>query len=658
MRFRYRLLLVILFLLTLWTIPVQAVVPMADFNGIVAGERKTGFRDGHYSTALFNTPEGLVMDAEGRYLYVADSINHRVRAVDLDNDNEVSTLAGSDKVGSDDGTLDKATFSHPSRLAFVSVDKLAVYDSFGGNIRVIDLKAKTVSTLAGKLTARDMAYDPDLDSLVLTEPTLKKVIRVDVKTGTLTTLLDNDTQLTQPLAVCFHNGKIHLSDGVTSKIYSLDVTIDKKDQKKFSVLLSAVGKGDKVLGLASSDKLLYAVQAGNVPLVRIGQNTVPVGIPTHWGFLSDDSIIGFQPLAYFQPGDVIGFAASTTEARRFYLTRAFAQAGGVISLKDYFFAEYWKAAGPPGSTANGDGQAMDFDYPLEKPKNTFRILFSGDSRTNIAPALDPGSDYGNGWFYGGNRMDTMGKQLEFYLNSEAAVKGIKTRFEVLEWNRAGHSLSSYAYFEIPPLAKKYNVDMVLGLASASGYENYYEEPLSKEGIPQVEIDYEYILKPLSKRLQTPESKDLYERWKKGFPENTEKVAYPGQEKLNRFVCSSGDNIYQDIIQMTGYRLRMTADKVASFNGAKMVLFYVPGFDQEDDCMSPFWADISKKYDFPYIDLTDAFNSMRLAYHPVFTRCCSDHYTAYGDHLIGYLLSRYLIDGHLVPFEPEADKKKP
>jgi hypothetical protein len=654
---RFLFLFIPLVTLLVSPITVHAIEPMEYFNSFVAGERHPGFRDGLFTRALFASPEGLAIDSTGSKLYVADGSNHRIRVVDLENGNEVSTLVGSNVASNDDGSFDKASFTHPSRLVFVSPTELVVYDSGSSMVRAIDLSSKTVKTLAKTLTAFDMVYDPQVDLLYFSQPNEKKLVRLDMKTGKVATLLDGDTQVTQPMALCFYQGAIYVADGPTSKVYQVKI-IENKDPKLVGVSLNYLGQGDHILGLVTSDNILYALQAGVVPLARIGNTTLPVQLATHWGFLDDESIGGFKPMMNLQPGDVVGFASSPSEPRKLYIAKSLEYSYGIISVKDYHFDETWKAAGPPGSTTNGEGPVMDFAYPLVKPKGTFRILLSGDSRTNISPALSPGSDYGNGWFYGGDRMATMGKQLEFFLNSEAAARGIRTHFEVLEWNRAGHSFTSYCYFEIPPLVKKYNVDMVLGLVGTTGYENFYEEPINKEGVPKVEIDYEYILKPLSQRLQTPASKDLYERWKKRVNRNTDKDAYPGQEAFNQFVCNADDDMMKDLITMSGDRLKLTVDQYNSNGPVKTAFFYVPGFDQEDDCMSPFWVNLCQKYNFQFLDLTDSFNSMRLGYYPVWTRCCSDHYTAYGDRLIGYLLARDLIDEHLIPFDPVVDKKKP
>jgi len=57
------------------------------------GSGKEGFADGAASEAEFRQPQGLALSADGRTLYVADTRNHAVRAVDLAN-GEVTTIAG------------------------------------------------------------------------------------------------------------------------------------------------------------------------------------------------------------------------------------------------------------------------------------------------------------------------------------------------------------------------------------------------------------------------------------------------------------------------------------------------------------------------------------------------------------------------------------
>ncbi len=62
----------------------------------VIGDGEEGFADGPYAKARFNRPQGICVD--GDTLYVADTENHAIRAVDLKS-KIVSTIAGTGKQG-------------------------------------------------------------------------------------------------------------------------------------------------------------------------------------------------------------------------------------------------------------------------------------------------------------------------------------------------------------------------------------------------------------------------------------------------------------------------------------------------------------------------------------------------------------------------------
>lgn len=62
--------------------------------GSPAGE--PGFEDGAAVTARFSSPQGLCASRDGKMLYVCDTDNHAVRAIDLDK-GAVATLAGNGK---------------------------------------------------------------------------------------------------------------------------------------------------------------------------------------------------------------------------------------------------------------------------------------------------------------------------------------------------------------------------------------------------------------------------------------------------------------------------------------------------------------------------------------------------------------------------------
>ena len=70
-----------------------------DLNGrveAVYGAGEEGFLDGGPGEATFRDPQGTALSTDGRVLYVADTGNHAVRAVDLST-GEVTTMAGTGK---------------------------------------------------------------------------------------------------------------------------------------------------------------------------------------------------------------------------------------------------------------------------------------------------------------------------------------------------------------------------------------------------------------------------------------------------------------------------------------------------------------------------------------------------------------------------------
>ena len=102
---------------------IRKITPSGEVTTF-AGSGSPGFADGNGTSASFNYPGGLAIDASGN-VYVADLFNHKIRKITPNGD--VTTLAGSGLDGSDDGDALSATFSRPSAIA---VDALGnVYEA-------------------------------------------------------------------------------------------------------------------------------------------------------------------------------------------------------------------------------------------------------------------------------------------------------------------------------------------------------------------------------------------------------------------------------------------------------------------------------------------------------------------------------------------------
>lgn len=113
----------------------------------VAGNGVPGFADGFVPNARFNTPTALALSLDGRFLFVADTNNNRVRRIELAT-GQVTTVAGSGLGGTSDGPATEATFFQPIGLAIDSEGILYISEVTGNRIRRLDTEGN-ITTVAG-----------------------------------------------------------------------------------------------------------------------------------------------------------------------------------------------------------------------------------------------------------------------------------------------------------------------------------------------------------------------------------------------------------------------------------------------------------------------------------------------------------------------------
>jgi thiol-disulfide isomerase/thioredoxin len=91
-------------------------------------------------------PGKVLADGPGNRLFISDSTHHRIIITDLDG--KKIAIAGTGEAGTTDGLFANAQFNDPQGLA-LDGDKLYVADRKNHLIRALDLKARTVTTIAG-----------------------------------------------------------------------------------------------------------------------------------------------------------------------------------------------------------------------------------------------------------------------------------------------------------------------------------------------------------------------------------------------------------------------------------------------------------------------------------------------------------------------------
>jgi sugar lactone lactonase YvrE len=138
------------------TVNLHAVTQQTDLSGTVryiatgtAPSTRFNGDGGPASQALLNFPTAVVVD-RGGHLYIADTLNHRVRRVDAET-GVITTVAGlgRPRFFGDGGLAVEAGLSEPAALALSDDDVLYIADQSNNRVRAVDLATGVIRTVAG-----------------------------------------------------------------------------------------------------------------------------------------------------------------------------------------------------------------------------------------------------------------------------------------------------------------------------------------------------------------------------------------------------------------------------------------------------------------------------------------------------------------------------
>jgi DNA-binding beta-propeller fold protein YncE len=213
----------------------------------VYGSGEPGLVDGMATQAGFQQPQGMARSDST--LYVADTENHAIRAIDFAT-GMVSTIAGTgeqaQRVGSP-GPARNTALSSPWDLA---LDGQRLYIAMAGTHQIwsLQLDAGTVAPFAG--TGREGLLDGTLDQawfaqssglaldegrLYVADSEVSAIRAIDLRTKRVTTLVGEDlfvfgdqdgegdiVRLQHPLGITVRDGVVYIADSYNNKIKRLD----------------------------------------------------------------------------------------------------------------------------------------------------------------------------------------------------------------------------------------------------------------------------------------------------------------------------------------------------------------------------------------------------------------------------------------------------
>lgn len=206
----------------------------------IAGNGEIGRNDGAFSEARFNHPQGMAL--HGDYLYVADTENHLIRKLDL-KAKTVKTIAGTSKQAGFMDTGGMGTFSPLNSPWDLALLKGQLYIAMAGahQIWAMDLESAVFQPFAG--SGKEGRIDGPLDKAALA----------------------------QPSGITLSGTRLYFADSEVSSIRYVD--LEKKEVKTvvgqdLFVFGDADGQGDEVrlqhpLGVLNNNGLIYIADTYN-----------------------------------------------------------------------------------------------------------------------------------------------------------------------------------------------------------------------------------------------------------------------------------------------------------------------------------------------------------------------------------------------------------
>ena len=184
------------------------------------GSGKKALQDGDLQNSAFNNPQGIIFNQNNNTIIVADTGNHALRLIDLNN-NQVKTIAGNSFIGEEINETKKASevsLFLPVDLAFFPDQNNIVFSNYG--------------------SAQILSYS-------LSEKTIQPLTTINNE-------LKQQPNQPQPTALNVFNKKLYVLDSTNSTLYLAD-----KNQQVSKIYNNTHNKLQNARGFAVDDTGIY-----------------------------------------------------------------------------------------------------------------------------------------------------------------------------------------------------------------------------------------------------------------------------------------------------------------------------------------------------------------------------------------------------------------
>jgi uncharacterized protein (TIGR02145 family) len=230
-----------------------------------AGTGNAGLINSNRLSSTFQYPGDITQD-KGGVIFVADKDNHVIRKI-LSN-GEVTTVAGTGTIGSEDGYADSSSFYYPTGVAVDSIGNIYVADQWNHKIRKIERGFKVTPSLPeglyidsiGRILGVPIVASPETIYTVIAENNYGS----DTATFSLSVLdceIPNFNPFSDTLSVCGDSTILSIDSGFSSYLWNTgDTTFSIVARYSGIYSISALDNN----GCSSTDSLYLSIVQSDI----------------------------------------------------------------------------------------------------------------------------------------------------------------------------------------------------------------------------------------------------------------------------------------------------------------------------------------------------------------------------------------------------------